>query len=83
MRLESICEGYQPCDIFNVDETGLFYRAFPNKSLAVRGSQCKGGKNSKERLSFFLTASITGEKLIPWLIGKAARPRCSQEHGDY
>ena len=75
-RLQTICEGYQPSDIFNADETGLFFRAFPNKSLAVKGSQCRGGKNSKDRLSLLLTASMAGEKLTPWLIGKAARPRC-------
>ncbi|XP_013775505.1 jerky protein homolog-like [Limulus polyphemus] len=32
-RLESMCEGYSLKDIFNADETGLFYRAL--KSFAV------------------------------------------------
>jgi hypothetical protein len=25
-KLPSICEGYEPKDIFNMDETGLFYQ---------------------------------------------------------
>jgi hypothetical protein len=25
-KLHSICEGYEPKDIFNMDETGLFYQ---------------------------------------------------------
>ena len=36
-RLESMCEGYALRDIFNADETGLFIRALPTRSLAVKG----------------------------------------------
>ena len=35
-------------DIFNVDETGLFYKCMPNKTLTFKGDRCSGGKNSKE-----------------------------------
>ena len=31
-RIEKICEGYSPENIFNLDETGLFFRALPSKS---------------------------------------------------
>lgn len=31
-QLESVCCGFLPRDIFNADETGLFYRALPTKS---------------------------------------------------
>ena len=75
-RLHSVCEGYTANNIYNADETGLFYRAFPDKSLAIRGQECKGGKSSKERVSVLLTVSMSGEKLAPWVIGKANRPRC-------
>lgn len=36
-RLEIILEGYQPEDIYNADETGVFFRAMPTKILVVRG----------------------------------------------
>ena len=36
-RLSSICSGYKLEDIFNADETGLFYRAMPTRSLVVKG----------------------------------------------
>lgn len=49
-RLEGICQGYSLSDIFNADETGLFYRALPTRSHVIRGDQCTGGKNSKERI---------------------------------
>ena len=35
-------------DIFNVDETGLFYKCTPDKTVTFKGDCCSGGKNSKE-----------------------------------
>ena len=74
--LPSICEGYAPQNIFNADETGLYYRALPNKSMTVKGQTNRGGKNSKERLSVLLCCSATGEKIKPFIIGKSQHPRC-------
>ena len=42
--LPGIIELYDPKDIFNLDESELFYRALPYKTLRVRGTDCKGGK---------------------------------------
>ncbi|XP_013793871.1 tigger transposable element-derived protein 6-like, partial [Limulus polyphemus] len=75
-RLESMCEGYSLKDIFNADETGLFYRALPTHSQVICGDKCHGGKNSKERITVLLGCSATGEKLTPLIIGRAANPRC-------
>ena len=44
-RLESLCKGYQLRDIFNADETGLFYRALPTKSMSVKGEEAKVERN--------------------------------------
>ncbi|KAL3281798.1 hypothetical protein HHI36_004999 [Cryptolaemus montrouzieri] len=40
------------CDdeIFNADETGLFYKLTPDKTLKFRVEKCSGGKLSKERI---------------------------------
>ena len=75
-RIERICEGYSPDNIFNLDETGLFFRALPSKSLVLKGDSCKGGKKAKDRLTVMLCCSWTGEKLTPLVIGKAKSPRC-------
>jgi len=75
-RLPIIMEGYKPEDIFNADETGLFYKALPKKSLVEKYKQSKGQKYSKERLTILLAASLTGEKLQPLVIGKSKKPRC-------
>jgi hypothetical protein len=45
-RIPEICSDFEPCNIFNCDETGLYYRALPAK-----GASSKGVKNSKECLT--------------------------------
>jgi len=72
----TLIEGYELRNIFNSDETGLFWRGLPNKTLATRKDSCKGGKAAKERLTVLLTASVTGEKLPPLIIWKSLMPRC-------
>ena len=53
-RLPEITEGYELSDIYNADETGLFYRALPSKSLVVKGDPCRGTKVAKERITVLL-----------------------------
>uniref|UniRef100_A0A1E1X318 Putative tigger transposable element n=1 Tax=Amblyomma aureolatum TaxID=187763 RepID=A0A1E1X318_9ACAR len=72
-----LIEGYAPRDIYNADETGLFFRVQPSKSLSLKGEACHGGKNSKERLTVLLCCNMDGsDKLKPWVIGKYRNPRC-------
>ena len=75
-RLSSMCEGYSLNNIFNADETGMFFRSIPNRSMVEKGDACKGGKKSKDRLTFLFCASAVGEKLKPLVIGKSLNPRC-------
>lgn len=75
-RLGEICNGYKLEDIFNADETALYYKAPPSKSLVQKYKKAKGHKYSKERLTVLLAASATGEKLKPLVIGKSQKPRC-------
>lgn len=67
---------YSPKDIFNGDETGLFYRMLPTKSFVAKGETCVGGKMSKERLTIFVCANMEGTFEKPIVIGKAWKPRC-------
>jgi hypothetical protein len=53
----------------NADETAIFYRQLPRKSMVFKGESCKGGKFVKERLSIMLCCSANGEKLKPLIIG--------------
>jgi hypothetical protein len=75
-KLPEIVKDFDLKDIFNIDETGLFYRTLPDKTLAKRGEECKGGKMSKNRITVMLCCSVRGEKLKPLVIGNSRQPRC-------
>lgn len=74
-KLPSIVSGYEPRDIYNADESGLFFRALPDKTMALKSEKCFGGKLSKERLTILFCVNMVGEKEKLLVIGKAARPR--------
>ena len=75
--LPGLLANYSEENIFNADETGLFYHLQPNRTLHFRGEKCTGGKQSKERLSVLVGANMAGtEKLKLLVIGKSAKPRC-------
>jgi len=74
-NITQLLQGYSLEDVYNCDETGLFWRALPNRTLAQKGDRCKGGKLAKERLTVLLTVSATGQKEPPLVIGKSKMPR--------
>ncbi|XP_075732481.1 tigger transposable element-derived protein 6 [Rhipicephalus microplus] len=75
--LGSILKDYASSDIYNADETGLFYEMLPNKTLDFKGLCCQGGKHSKKRITVLLCANMDGSDKRPLLvIGKSAKPCC-------
>ena len=40
--LPELTGNYEPKDIFNVDETGLFFKCMANKTFTFKGEQCSG-----------------------------------------
>jgi hypothetical protein len=74
-KIQQAVIGYEPKDIFNADETGLFFRGKPRSSLVAGSLSCKEHVQSKERLTILLCCSAIGEKLKPLVIGKYERPR--------
>ena len=62
-QLELIRQEFSDDNIFNADETALFWKLMPDRTLAFKGEKCRGGKHSKERLTIPVAASATGEKL--------------------
>lgn len=73
-QIKLICSRYQVSDIFNMDETGLFYRLEPNRTLATH--RLSGRKKQKERLTIALTSNADGSiKLPPFVINKFVKPR--------
>jgi hypothetical protein len=72
--VRKLVEGLNPGDIFNQDESGLFWRQPPSRTLAT--GKKAGRKKDKQRVTASLLVNATGtEKLPLFLIGKAKRPR--------
>lgn len=73
-KLADLTRGYATRDIYNMDESGLFYTATSTKTLYVKGQKCSGGKQSKDHLTIALCANLAGDKGKPLVIGKSAHP---------
>lgn len=65
--------------IYNADETGLYYRILPDRTLAMKKDKTskEGYKQVKVRLMMLFCYNWTGQhKLIPLCIGKFGSSRC-------
>ncbi|KAL4121508.1 hypothetical protein QTP88_014006 [Uroleucon formosanum] len=75
-KLPEILKKISPRDIYNADETGLFYRTTPDGSLCYKRETLEGSKNAMDRITVLCCCSMTGtdkKKLL--IIGKSAKPR--------
>ncbi|KAJ8895898.1 hypothetical protein PR048_001238 [Dryococelus australis] len=77
LMVHNILERYSPLDVYNANETGLFYNLMQNRTLEIKGVTCKGrGECSKEHLIVLLCANIDGSnKVNLFVVGKWAKPR--------
>jgi hypothetical protein len=42
-------KNYKAFDIFNAEETGLFHKRMPNKTLQLKGEKSHGGKKNPRK----------------------------------
>ncbi|XP_033229499.1 tigger transposable element-derived protein 4-like [Belonocnema kinseyi] len=56
--LSSLLEVYAIEDIFNANETGLFFKCLPDKTLTFKGDTRHGGKKSKDSIAVMVCANI-------------------------
>ena len=75
-RLPEIIEGYATNNIWNMDDSGCFWEAFPEKGLAEKGKACHGGNNSKLHVTVAFFVNALGEKEKPVVIWNSSKPRC-------
>ena len=76
-RLPEIIQGYSADDIWNMDESGLFFKALPDTGLAKKIKKYKSSKKSKERLTMALFVSSSGFKVCkPVVTEKSKVLRC-------
>lgn len=72
--VRTIAGHYNEDDIYNVDETGLFWRMPPSQSLS--SGNRPGIKRDKTRISIVCCVNASGTDRLPiWVIGKARTPR--------
>ena len=72
---------FDPNYVYNMDETGLFFKVLPNRSYVkqedvktVRGTKLM---KAKDRVTLYVTTNATGTDKVPLsLIGKSKNPRC-------
>ena len=59
-------EGLSLSQVYNCDETGLYWKALPTKTLASqREEKAPGYKVSKERVTILACANATGDHKLP------------------
>ena len=58
LLIPELLSGFASDDIWNIDETGLFWKALPDRGFGVKGSACKGGKKVKERFTANTTSKL-------------------------
>jgi len=78
---------YDPEQIYNMDETSLYFRCLPNRASVTAGSRprARGSKamKAKDRVTLVLAVNSTGSRKIPVaVIGKVAQPVCFKSPPD-
>jgi hypothetical protein len=85
-QLRELIKKYNLDNVYNMDETGLFYRQLPNRSSvrknkAARSARGTKSMKAKDRVTLYITTNATGTDLVPLsMIGKSENPRCFTNH---
>lgn len=73
--LQNLLAGWDLDNVYNCDETALYWKLEPSKTLARR--PLSGTKKAKDRVTVLLACNATGtSKLKPVFIHKFKTPRC-------
>lgn len=73
--IRQLCSEFADEEIYNMDETGLFWRCAPHRGLSTHAMP--GVKQNKARVSIVVCSNATGTNRMPlWVIGHAKTPRC-------
>ncbi|XP_067123812.1 tigger transposable element-derived protein 1-like [Centruroides vittatus] len=75
-------KGYIPQQVFNCDETGLFWKRMPNRTyITAEEKMMPGHKPMKDRLTLALCANASGDcKIKPLLVYHSENPRAFKSH---
>ncbi|XP_067136827.1 tigger transposable element-derived protein 1-like [Centruroides vittatus] len=69
--------GYCPDQVFNADETGLFWKKMPSRTFIAKSKKTASGfKAAKDRVTFLLCSNASGARMLkPLMINKSLHPR--------
>jgi len=72
--VQTICDEFAEEDIYNMDESGLYWRRSPYSGLSSYSQP--GIKKDKTRISIVVCTNCPGTNWVPlWVIGHAKTPR--------
>jgi hypothetical protein len=72
--VRTLCGEYNEEDVYNMDETGLFWRSAVNHGLL--SAPLPGRKQDRSRITLVCCTNSTGSDRLPlWCIGHAKQPR--------
>ncbi|KAL4161941.1 hypothetical protein PRNP1_002489 [Phytophthora ramorum] len=73
-QIQEMLRDYVPSDVYTVDETGLFFRASPNK--LVQGDEAQSMLAEEPRLTVLLAVNADASDLMePYIIGNVVPPK--------
>ena len=73
--LPEITRQYNPKNIYNADENGIYYRAIPNSTHVMKNESVSGSKKCKRKA--LVCANMDGsDKRRLLIIRKSKEPRC-------
>ncbi|XP_070593700.1 tigger transposable element-derived protein 1-like isoform X2 [Erythrolamprus reginae] len=68
--------GYRPEQVFNMDETGLFWKRMPSRTFLMQDeAKAPGFKAMKDRVTLIMCGNAAGFLMKPGLIYKSRNPR--------
>uniref|UniRef100_A0A0N5BUX3 DDE-1 domain-containing protein n=1 Tax=Strongyloides papillosus TaxID=174720 RepID=A0A0N5BUX3_STREA len=70
-----VFKDFKPSQIFNIDETALYYKCLSSKSLIDKSKESSGVKINRSRITICLCVSFDGMKCPPLIIGSSRKPR--------
>ncbi|ODQ69189.1 hypothetical protein LIPSTDRAFT_76436 [Lipomyces starkeyi NRRL Y-11557] len=80
IEVRQALSAYSLRDQFNCDETSLYWKRVPDKSLSTRS--LPGRKKEKARITAHICCNADGSELMPtWYIGTAKTPRAFRAAG--
>ena len=72
-EIQEMLDGFELCDVYNMDETGLFYSMAPDQTLASH--QLSSVKADKVRITVALCTNADGSDIhTPLFIGHSKKP---------